>query len=416
GAGSGGSGGAGGQGGLYGGNGVAGGAGGGGRSTFSGDDPGNGGTAALGGGGAGLGGAVFVSNGAKLTVNLSSTFGSNSATGGTGANNGQGRGGAVFVQEGGTFSPDGTTNNFNNTATTGNPTSNQYPVKIERGDGTITLENFIGVGPGANPSPEVRETFDELVFTGSGLIPHNLLLTQTGNDLVVSFEGVDDTKVILKNFPLENLDNLPIPGGLHGQVGNILFDGDTTSKDSFDVFESDLVQPVISNQNTVTFLNDLDNNVQGFSNSDDVINGQGGNDIITGLSGNDLLRGGDGNDTLRGGVGADTLIGGFGDDLLNLGSDNDIDTILYSSGDGRDAVKNFIRGAGGDLIGFTNIPSIDVVVNSNATEFRLGDGVAGNPGFGTGELLVKLNKTTGWTADNISLNLAANNTAQFLFS
>ncbi|WP_226591882.1 hypothetical protein [Microseira wollei] len=47
---------------------------------------------------------------------------------------------------------------------------------------------------------------------------------------------------------------------------------------------------------------------------------------------------------------------------------------------------------------------------------REGDGVAGNQGFGAGELLAKLNGTTGFTADNISLNLAANNTAQFLFA
>jgi hypothetical protein len=34
------------------------------------------------------------------------------------------------------------------------------------------------------------------------------------------------------------------------------------------------------------FSNDLNNNIAGFDNSDDVINGQGGNDIINGLSGN----------------------------------------------------------------------------------------------------------------------------------
>ncbi|HBE49084.1 MAG TPA: hypothetical protein DDW76_09890, partial [Cyanobacteria bacterium UBA11369] len=409
------SGGSGGSGGLYGGNGAAGGAGSGGSSTFSGDNPGDTGTRGLGGGGAGLGGAIFVSNQAKLTVQ-GSTFTDNSATGGTGANNGQGRGGAVFVQQGGTFLPDSRTSYFENRASTGNPISNQYPVKINRGDGEISLDAFIGVGRGANPSPEVRETFDELVFTGSGLIPRNLLLTQTGNDLVVSFAGVDDTKVILKNFALENLDNLPIPGGLHGQVGNILFDGDTTSKDSYDVFDADSTRHQIFNRNTVTFLNELDNNVQGFRNSDDVINSQGGNDFIRGWSGNDLLRGGDGDDTLDAGIGADTLTGGRGNDVLNLGRDRDVDTVLYYNGDGSDRVNKFLRGAGGDLIGLIDIANVDVVVNGNSTEFRLGDGLPGNQGFGAGELLVTLKGTTGFTADNISLNLAANNTAQFLFA
>ncbi|MBW4678475.1 MAG: FG-GAP repeat protein, partial [Desmonostoc geniculatum HA4340-LM1] len=44
---------------------------------------------------------------------------------------------------------------------------------------------------------------------------------------------------------------------------------------------------------TTTFLNDLNNNIAGFYNSNDVINGQGGNDIINGNNGDDLLRGGE---------------------------------------------------------------------------------------------------------------------------
>jgi Ca2+-binding RTX toxin-like protein len=346
---------------------------------------------------------------------VGSTFGNNSATGGTGANNGQGRGGAVFVQDGGTFSVDGSTIYYGNTASTANPISNQYPVKIERGDGTITLENFVGVGRGTNPSLQVRETFDELVFTGSGLTPRNLLLTQTGNDLVVSFEGVDDTKVILKDFALENLDNLPIAGGFHGQIGNILFDGDTTSKESFDVFDADSVQRVIDNRNTVTFLNDLDNHVRGFNDSNDTINGQGGNDKILGLSGDDLLRGGNGDDILYAGIGADVVQGNAGNDTLYLGRDCSIDTVLYRNGDGSDVIYQFNRNAG-DLLAFEGIDAIDVVVNGSSTFFRIGDGIEGNAGFGSGQLLAELRGVSGLTAENIGQNLAASNTAQLLFA
>ena len=130
--------------------------------------------------------------------------------------------------------------------------------------------------------------------------------------------------MILKDFALENLDNLPVPGGQHGQIGNILFDGDETLQDSFDVFNADSTQNRIWNRNTVTFLNDLDNHVRSFDNSDDVINGQGGDDIIWGLSGDDLLRGGAGKDTLLGGRGDDILVGNQGNDVLKGGTGDDL--------------------------------------------------------------------------------------------
>lgn len=200
------------------------------------------------------------------------------------------------------------------------------------GDGVDTITDFGGLGKGSNSSAVVIGELDTLKFQGAGLTPRNLLLTQNGNNLELSFEGVADDKVILQNFPLENLDNL-------STIGNILFDGQTWIRDSFDVFDANSTQSNIFNKNTITFLNDLNNNVNGFDNSDDVINGQGGDDRIDGKSGNDLLRGGAGNDTLLGGAGNDSLIGGTGNDSLIGGTGNDIlfagdynDTLTGGSG------------------------------------------------------------------------------------
>jgi len=192
------------------------------------------------------------------------------------------------------------------------------------GGSTITITDFGGIGKGSNPSAVTLASLDTLDFNLGDftLIPRDLQLTQNGNNLEITFDTLWDYKVILQNFALENLDNL-------AQVGNILFSGQTTIKDSFDVFNANSTQTTIFNKNTVTFLNDLNNNVKGFDKSDDVINGQGGNDIINGKSGNDLLRGGAGNDTLIGGTGDDTLTdlsdltgnnllnGGYGNDLLS---------------------------------------------------------------------------------------------------
>ncbi|MEH2158095.1 DUF4347 domain-containing protein [Nostoc sp.] len=186
------------------------------------------------------------------------------------------------------------------------------------GDGVDIITDFGGLGKGSNPSVAIASELDTLKFQGAGLTARNLLVTQNGNNLELSFEGVADDKIILQNFPLENLDNL-------STLGNILFNGQSSIRDSFDVFDANSTQSTIFNKNTVTFLNDLNNNVDGFDNSDDVINGQGGNDRIDGKSGNDLLRGGEvyDNDTLIGGAGDDTLIGGADRDTLTGGSGHD---------------------------------------------------------------------------------------------
>ncbi|MEH1865518.1 MAG: choice-of-anchor Q domain-containing protein [Nostoc sp.] len=221
------------------------------------------------------------------------------------------------------------------------------------GDGVDTITDFGGLGKGSNPSAAIIGELDTLKFQGAGLTARNMLLTQNGNNLEVTFEGVANDKVILQNFALENLDNL-------STQGNILFDGQTKIRDSFDVFNANSTQSTIFNKNTVTFLNDLNNNINSFDNSADVINGQGGNDRIDGKSGNDLLRGGEGNDTLLGSLGNDSLLGGAGNDSLLGGADNDIligglgsDTLTGGSGydqfvyqalsDSNDTITDFDR-------------------------------------------------------------------------
>jgi Ca2+-binding RTX toxin-like protein/quercetin dioxygenase-like cupin family protein len=193
-------------------------------------------------------------------------------------------------------------------------------------DDIDTITDFGGVGTGVNPTADVIAEADTLLFQGPGLSARNLLLTQDRNDLLITFEGVRDFGVILKNFAMENLDNLSTATGASVDIGNILFDKQTAIEDSFDVFDANQ-QSSVFNKNWVTFLNDLDNNTSGFDYSNDVLNGQGGDDKLEGLSGNDLLRGGTGNDILVGGLGSDTLVGGSGSDMLVLAAGTGTDTI-----------------------------------------------------------------------------------------
>ncbi|WP_442944214.1 calcium-binding protein [Nostoc sp.] len=258
--------------------------------------------------------------------------------------------------------------NVGNNLTTGGGGKDKFICQMPEtsgGSSSTTITDFGGINKGSNRSPGVIAEVDTLQFTGSEqLTAKNLQLTQNGNNLEITFERTYGFKVVLQNFALENLDNL-------AQTGNILFNGQTSITDSFDVFNANSTQSTIFNLNTVTFLNDLNNNVNGFDNSDDVINGQGGNDIIDGKSGNDLLRGGAGNDTLIGGTGNDTLIGDTGNDTLNGGAGDDylsVDLIAYhyyyndltsnnllSGGDGNDTLfadlfggNNTLNGGAGD--------------------------------------------------------------------
>ena len=94
------------------------------------------------------------------------------------------------------------------------------------------------------------------------LTARNLLLTQNGSNLEITFQNNSNTKVTLQNFALENLDNLSTSRGATVDLGNIVFDGQTSTTDSFDVFNANSTQSTIFNKNTVTFLNDLNNNVK----------------------------------------------------------------------------------------------------------------------------------------------------------
>jgi hypothetical protein len=131
----------------------------------------------------------------------------------------------------------------------------------------------------------------------------------------------------------------------------------------------------------------------------------------------DNLTGNTGVNVLYGYGGADILTGGGGNDLLYLGSDTVKDTVNYTSGDGTDTVYNFVRGASGDLLKFTGITAIDVQVSGSNTLFKVGDGISGNTGFGSGTLLLTTSATTGFTATDIGVNLFnVTNSAGFFFS
>jgi Ca2+-binding RTX toxin-like protein len=140
--------------------------------------------------------------------------------------------------------------------------------------------------------------------------------------------------------------------------------------------------------------------------------GEGGTDTLSQIeniqgsnTAGDNLTGNTGVNVLYGYGGADILTGGGGNDLLSLGSDTFKDTVNYASGDGVDTVYNFVRGASGDLLKFTGITAIDVQVSGTNTLFKVGDGISGNTGFGSGTLLLTTSATSGFVATDVNVNL-----------
>ena len=188
-------------------------------------------------------------------------------------------------------------------------------------DGQVTVWNFGGVGKGTNPSQTVIDEVDYLKFIGAEFDVHNMIFIKSGNDLIIRFEGVEQTKIVLKNFQLENIDNFLRPQASK-DLANVLFAVSDAEPDvildSFDVVNDDWKETQVLGPGKVTFLNNKDNEVSGYEFSDDVINGQNGHDTLRGLSGNDLLRGGFGNDTLIGGEGQNELTGNEGADQFGI--------------------------------------------------------------------------------------------------
>jgi parallel beta-helix repeat protein len=146
--------------------------------------------------------------------------------------------------------------------------------------------------------------------------------------------------------------------------------------------------------------------------------GAGGNDILTGsnFTGFNDLFGESGDDTLNSGTASkyNYLVGGDGNDKINLSSTGAImDIIIYESGADKDTVTSFVRGQDemNDQVHFKGIQNVDVVSNGRNTEFRVGDGISGNAGFGTGELLLETQGTSGFKASDIGISLFGSNFA-----
>ena len=256
------------------------------------------------------------------------------------------------------------------------------------------------------------ERFDLTSFTGTISFDGT-----TGNDWVKAGTGNDDLGGGDGNDTLNGGTGADLLIGGKGNdtyvvdnVGDIIAE---VLNQGIDTVESFITWTLTANLENLTLQGTTA--INGTGNSlNNILTGNSAVNTINGGIGNDTLNGGIGNDILLGGVGADDLTGSIGNDFIYLGAnDNAVDTVRYTAGDGIDMIYQFVRGVGGDKIDFSGITNIDVVTSGLNTRFAVGDGISGNTGFGTGQLLGTLSSTNGFTSDSVNVNLFGGN---FLFS
>ena len=160
------------------------------------------------------------------------------------------------------------------------------------------------------------------------------------NDLMITFEGIEDKLIIQGYFGSESNRNFEVR----------FADG---TRYAYDDAENPIKQ---------VHATEYDDWMTAWSDSGIALHGDGGNDNLTGGAGDDMLFGGVGNDTLNGNNGDDILDGGEGNDFLYGGLGGD--TYRFGIGYGSDIIEDNDGDNKVELLG----------INSDAVSFELTDG------------------------------------------
>ena len=215
-----------------------------------------------------------------------------------------------------------------------------------RGDGQDSVYNY-DTGAGV----------DTIALSG-GLLPSEVSLSRTGDNLVLSIIGTTDKLTVQLYFNQDAngpyvVDEIRFENGTTWDVATVktLVQQATAGNDYLYGYATD---DVLDGQDGNDYLYGKAGNdtLSGGAGSDQV-HGEDGNDSLDGGAGNDYLYGGNGNDTLVGGSNNDTLYGGNDNDLLVGGAGNDYlsgdagsDTYVFGRGDGQDTIYNYDTAAG----------------------------------------------------------------------
>ncbi|TQL06631.1 Ca2+-binding RTX toxin-like protein [Pseudomonas sp. SLBN-26] len=245
--------------------------------------------------------------------------------------------------------------------------------RFERGWGSDFISNY-----------DTTTKLDAIEF-GTGITTGDILITRSGNNLVLSLSGTTDRVTVRDYFYLDgtspykveevrfvdgttwNIDTVK-QMALVSTSGNDTLTGYTTNDLITAGNGNDLVYGAAGNDSLSGELGD--DRLYGGEGSD-LLDGGEGNDTLGGDNGNDLLLGGSGNDSLDGGAGDDTLIGGLGNDTLGGSAGNDI--YRFERGWGSDTISNYDTTANKlDTIEFgSSIVASDILITRSGTNLVL---------------------------------------------
>lgn len=156
------------------------------------------------------------------------------------------------------------------------------------------------------------------IIFGAGITAEGIKAYRSNwNDLLITFEGSDDTLIIKNYCADETARNFKLIFA-DGTVTEAM--GDSSPLKTIYGTQNSDYEPTIYETGTAIRGQDGDDQLVG-SDKADLLYGEGGNDRILGNGGNDILYGGTGNDYLAGGAGDDTYVYRKGDGVDTI-SDN----------------------------------------------------------------------------------------------
>lgn len=187
----------------------------------------------------------------------------------------------------------------------------------------------------------------------AGIAPEDVIVKRSGDNLILSIEGANDTLTVERYFS---------PYARNSSY----YYGENTHKIEEFHFADSTVWDIDTIKDKARYIEGTENNdtIYGFE-THDVITADAGNDVVYAGVGNDVVNGGTGDDTLYGETGNnhlvgdsgnDTLIGGDGSDILEGGVGNDYlegstgnDTYTFATGFGVDTIYDNDSGQGNSL-------------------------------------------------------------------
>jgi Ca2+-binding RTX toxin-like protein len=237
---------------------------------------------------------------------------------------------------------------------------------LDGGAGSDTYLFDRGAGQDSVSNYDTTAGKTDAIQFGAGVLPTDIAVTRSGNDLVLAIKGSTDQIKVQYYFAAAGymVDQFKFADGTVWGTAEIKAQAVTYGTAAAD---------------SITGYNGGPNQIYGLDGNDyltggdgaDLIDGGTGNDSLSGNAGNDALQGGEGNDALGGGDGNDVLDGGAGNDTLDGGAGSD--TYLFDRGAGQDSVSNYDTTAGKtDAIQFgAGVLPTDIAVTRSGNDLVL---------------------------------------------